>query len=101
MRLTERLLLEHLIDIDGDGVSDAYVLIEETRDITVDLEIDDVARFAAGVLHFAAIHPAFKEALLAILVDLEEERRAFARQTLADALAELEHAPALAAADAE
>jgi len=94
MRLTERLLLEHVVvvDTDGDGMADGYVLIEEVRDVKVDLEIGDVAQFAAGVLHFAALHPSFKEALLASLLELDDERRSFARQVLEDAVEDLRRA---------
>ncbi len=93
MRLTANLLLEHIVPGDSpDDLADLYVLIEEARDVKVELEIDDIARFAIGVLHFAAIHPTFKEAILARLLDQDDERRQFARQVLSDAVAELDHA---------
>lgn len=94
MRLTERLLLEHVVvvDTDGDGMADGYALIEEVRDVQVDLEVGDTVRVAAGVLRFAAIHPACKEALLAHLLDLDDEQKTFVAGVLADAAEELRRA---------
>jgi len=87
MRLTERLLL---LDVAADNTEPGdYLLVDEVSGGQVGCDLDDGARLFAGVLYFAAIRPAFKEALLARLVGLDPERRGFVLRVLEDAAEDL------------
>ncbi len=90
MRLTERLLLLDVSD-DNEEPGD-YLLVDEVASSQVWCDVEDGARLIAGIIHFAAIRPAFKEAVLACLLGLDAERRAFARRVLADAAEDLRRA---------
>jgi hypothetical protein len=89
VRLTEHLLLEHVDD--QDGHPGRFLLVEETRDTSVELDLEHVAKVLVGSLYFVSVVPPLKEAMLAVLCDLSAERRAFARRVLADAVTELDH----------
>lgn len=92
MRLTDRLLLLDTTD-DNEEPGD-FLLADTVSGGQVSLDVDDAARVALGILHFATLRPAFKEAVLAIVLGLSEERRQFARRVLADAAEDLRRAGA-------
>ena len=83
MRLTDRLTL---VDVSDDPDEEGrWVLIDEVRGDRVNFDVEDLARLLVLPLYFAAVFPPLKEAVIARLLDLDDERRAIIGRVVRDA----------------
>ncbi len=90
MRLTERLLL---IDVaDDPGEEGNYVLVDELRGVGINCELEDLANILILPLYLAALYPPLKEAVLARLLTLDEERRDIICRVVLDAAEDIRRA---------
>ncbi len=74
MRLTEHLLL---LDVaDDPGEEGLYLLIDERAEgRRINCELDDLATLLVAPLYLAALYPPLKEAIIAKLLSLDDDRR--------------------------